>query len=79
MRYSTRVLKTLLFEAEQDLKTVDQVIDDVANENGVTHSDFCVLMAYRKKLTDEIEALRSDIRAIELITNWIEDLDLEDE
>lgn len=79
MRYSTRVLKTLLFEAEQDLKTVDQVIDDVANENGVTHSDFCVLMTYRKKLTDEIEALRSDIRAIELITNWIEDLDLEDE
>lgn len=79
MRYSTRVLKTLLFEAEQDLKTVDQVIDDVANENGVTHSDFCVLMTYRKKLTDEIEALRSDIRAIELITNWIENRDLEDE
>lgn len=79
MRYSTRVLKTLLFEAEQDLKTVDQVVDDVANENGVTHSDFCVLMTYRKKLTDEIEALRSDIRAIELITNWIENRDLEDE
>lgn len=79
MRYSTRVLKTLLFEAEQDLKTVDQVIDDVANENGVTHSDFCVLMGYRKKLVDEIEALRADIRAIELITNWIEERDLEDE
>lgn len=79
MRYSTRVLKTLLFEAEQDLKTVDQVIDEVANENGVTHSDFCTLMAYRKKLTAEIEALRADIRAVELITTWIEERDLEDE
>lgn len=79
MRYSTRVLKTLLFEAEQDLKTVDQVIDDVANENGVAHSDFCVLMGYRKKLVDEIEALIADIRAIELITNWVEERDLEDE
>lgn len=79
MRYSTRVLKTLLFEAEQDLKIVDQVIDDVANENGITHSDFCVLMTYRKKLTDEIKALKEDICAIELITNWIEERDLEDE
>lgn len=79
MRYSTRVLKTLLFEAEQDLKTVDQVIDDVANENGVTHRDFCVMMTYRKKLTDEIDALKADIRAIDIVTNWIENRDLEDE
>lgn len=79
MRYSTRVLKTLLFEAEQDLKIVNQVIDDVANENGIAHSDFCVLMTYRKKLTDEIKALKEDICAIELITNWIEERDLEDE
>lgn len=79
MRYSARVLKTLLFEAEQDLRTVDQVIDDVANENGITHSNFGVLMRYRKKLADEIETLQADIQAIELITNWIEERDLEDE
>lgn len=79
MRYSTRVLKTLLFEAEQDLKTVDQVIDEVANEKGVTHSDFCTLMVYREKLVTEIQALRADIRAVELITTWIEERDLEDE
>ena len=56
-----------------------QVTDDVANENGIAHSDFCVLMTYRKKLTDEIKALKEEICAIELITNWIEERDLEDE
>ena len=79
MRISTRVLKTLLYEAEQDLKTVDQVLVDVADESGIAHSDFCALMGYRKKLVEEIQELREDILAIDIVTNWIENRDLEDE
>lgn len=79
MRISTKVLRTLLYEAEQDLKTVDEVLVDVADKNGIVHSDFCALMGYRKKLVEEIHELQADIRAIDIVTNWIENRDLEDE
>lgn len=79
MRISTRVLKTFLYEAEQDLKTVDEVLVDVADKDGIVYSDFCSLMGYRKKLVEEIQELQADIRAIDIVTNWIENRDLEDE
>lgn len=79
MRFSVRVLKTLLFEAEQDLKTINQVVDNLTDDDNMTYDDFCALMAYRRKVIEEIESLKADIRAIGIITNWIEERELEDE
>ena len=52
MRFSVRILKTLLFEAEQDLKTIDQVVDNLTADDNMTYNDFCAVVAYRDWETD---------------------------